>query len=105
MSKAINHHALYKKAKASKVGEVIKCACCGKEFVKKQYQQAFCCGRCKDRFWNGMGDRHKPNYYRKYNMLHPERLQRIGLYCDDDGVPYDTVLAEMRDEDFPECDW
>jgi len=64
----------YERNKAAKVGETIKCACCGKEFVKKQYSQAFCCGKCKDRYWNRKGDRHHGDYYRNYNEEHPERL-------------------------------
>ena len=44
----------YIKAKQAKVGEEIRCAgyACGKSFVKKSYQQAFCCTKCKDNFWN-----------------------------------------------------
>ena len=68
----------YEQNKAAKVGETIKCACCGKKFVKKQYSQAFCCGKCKDKYWNRKGDRHtNPNYYRNYNAEHPERLEFV----------------------------
>ena len=68
----------YEQNKAAKVGETIRCACCGKEFVKKQYSQAFCCGKCKDKYWNRKGDRHNnPNYYRNYNAEHPERLEFV----------------------------
>lgn len=48
----------YKENKAAKVGTVIKCTVCGEEFTKKQYSQAFCCGQCKDAYWNAKGDRH-----------------------------------------------
>jgi len=40
--------------KAKKTGD--KCLCpgpkCNRTFVKKSYQQAFCCKKCKDQFWN-----------------------------------------------------
>ena len=46
----------YEKAKAAKVGDKIMCAVCGKIFVKKTYNQAFCRSKgkanCKDRYWN-----------------------------------------------------
>lgn len=52
----------YEENKAAKVGSTITCPTCGKEFVKKQYSQAFCCLQCKDKYWNTIGDRHKgPN--------------------------------------------
>ena len=28
-------------------------------------------------------DRHRPGYYHDYNIAHPERLERIGIYRDD----------------------
>lgn len=45
---------LYKINKDTKVGTEIKCAgpLCTKKFIKKSYQQAFCCTKCKDQFWN-----------------------------------------------------
>lgn len=49
---------LYKTNKKAKVGETIECPICHTKFTKKQYSQAFCCTRCKDRFWNAKGDRH-----------------------------------------------
>lgn len=42
--------------KAAKVGATIACACCGKKFTKRSYQQAFCSNKgrdnCKDKYWN-----------------------------------------------------
>lgn len=66
----------YEANKAAKVGETITCPICGKQFTKIQWQQAFCCGKCKDDFWNNKSDRHKKGYYHKYNAEHPERLER-----------------------------
>jgi hypothetical protein len=46
--------------KAAKVGQMICCPVCGKEFIKKQYSQAFCCLGCKDRYHNTIkGNKHK----------------------------------------------
>lgn len=35
-------------------------------------------------------DRHRPGYYREYNLKHPERLARIGVYVNPDGTITDT---------------
>ena len=43
---------LYKNNKSAKVGTEIECPTCHKRFIKKSYQQAFCCKDCKDKFWN-----------------------------------------------------
>lgn len=48
----MNKEQQYQSNKNAKVGETIVCPMCGKEFVKKQYSQAFCCGTCKDAYWN-----------------------------------------------------
>ena len=68
----------YLKNKEAKTGETIKCPICGEVFTKKNYAHAFCCKECKDRYWNSLkSNRHKDKkYYRKYNMSHPERLDR-----------------------------
>lgn len=44
----------YKANKKAKVGSKIICAGpkCNKRFVKKSYQQCFCCTKHKDQFWN-----------------------------------------------------
>ena len=77
----------YKFNKAAKVGDEIVCPICGKHFIKKQWQQAFDDGKCKDAYWNAKKDRHKggitndaKGYHHQYNMAHPERLERIGIY-------------------------
>lgn len=49
---------LYKAAKSAKVGERVKCgnSQCSRFFIKKSYQQAFCCNKgrsnCKDTYHN-----------------------------------------------------
>ena len=46
----------YQLNKEAKVGEQCICPSCGGEFVKNNYQQAFCKSRsgtkCKDKYWN-----------------------------------------------------
>jgi hypothetical protein len=46
----------YQTAKDKKVGETAICPSCGTEFVKSNYQQAFCKSKggtiCKDKYWN-----------------------------------------------------
>ena len=46
----------YKISKAAKVGETCICPSCGTEFIKTNYQQAFCKSKsgsiCKDKYWN-----------------------------------------------------
>lgn len=59
----------------------MKCKHCNKEFEKKSYQQKFCCNNCKEAYWNKRKpNRHKDkDYYRSYNILYSERLERIGI--------------------------
>lgn len=72
--------------KETKVGNEIICPICGTHFIKKQWQQAFCTNTCKNEYWNAKGDRHKDkNYYHNYNVKHPHRLERIGIYKDENG--------------------
>lgn len=49
----------YKLNKTIALYEVMICPICGKCFVKRQYSQAFCSSKCKDKYHNSMGDRHK----------------------------------------------
>lgn len=65
---------LYKVNKLAKVGDQIECPVCHTRFTKHQWQQTFCSGTCKDRYWNRKGDRHSdPEYHAKYNDAHLER--------------------------------
>lgn len=50
---------LYKTNKDAAVGDLIECPICHSRFIKRQYSQAFCNAKCKDKFWNAKGDRHK----------------------------------------------
>lgn len=76
----MKHTKAYDNNKAAKVGETINCLVCNKTFIKKQYSQVFCCGECKDKYWNRKGDRHKAGYYEKYDKKHPERLERAAIW-------------------------
>ena len=73
----------YKINKKAKIGEELKCPICTKNFVKHQYSQAFCCGKCKDTFWNRKGDRHSIGYYERYDNIHSERKLRKAIYSID----------------------
>lgn len=75
----------YELNKKAKVGEQISCTVCETVFIKKQWQQVFCCPECKDKYWNNKKDRHRAGYHHQYNIDHPERLERIGIYKDSDG--------------------
>ena len=85
MRKKSKRQLQYESNKAAKVGETIVCPICGTSFAKKQWQQAFCCTQCKDRYWNEKKDRHRKGYYHDYNVKHPERLERIGIYRNEEG--------------------
>jgi hypothetical protein len=51
----------YSIAKRAAVGSRTVCGACGRPFVKRSYQQAFCRnkgrGNCKDRYWNAVSPR------------------------------------------------
>nr|DAM44023.1 MAG TPA: NinG protein [Caudoviricetes sp.]DAQ97851.1 MAG TPA: NinG protein [Caudoviricetes sp.] len=49
----------YRSNKSAMVGQPIICAgpYCHKEFKKRYYQQAFCCLKCKDQYWNKKRER------------------------------------------------
>lgn len=58
----------YIKAKAAKVGDIIECPGCNKDFVKKTYNQVFCnninskvSNNCKDKYWNTVDPRKRNN--------------------------------------------
>lgn len=46
----------YKSSKSAKVGEQCVCPSCNSDFIKENYQQAFCKSKgktvCKDKYWN-----------------------------------------------------
>lgn len=77
MAKKKNKVRRYDINKAAKVGETLNCPTCQSLFVKKSYQQAFCCTECKDKWWNTK--RKNNGYFRRYNIENPERLERIGI--------------------------
>lgn len=70
---------LYLTNKEKKVGETCTCPICKEEFVKKHYAQAFCCNDCKIKFHNDRQKGKRNDYFREYNMKHPERYTRVGI--------------------------
>ncbi len=83
--------------KSAKVGTEIICPVCGKMFIKKSYQQAFCSTECKDKYWN---QKRKDNgYFKQYNLEHPERLERIGIDIDAEfDAEFDAYIGDPEYE-------
>ena len=99
----MSKQSLYQKNKEAKCGETLNCPVCSSLFVKKQWQQAFCCNKCKNKYWNRKGDRHAdPDYYSKYNQKHPERyLGLLGKGATRAERDYNEALyALATDKDF-----
>lgn len=94
----------YTTAKQAKVGSAIKCGYCSNVFIKRYYQQVFCCRSCKDAFWNERGDRHVlgKEYYNKYNNQHQQRMFNHEFEKD---YLYDSVTDYMVDEECDNCEW
>lgn len=67
--------AMYADMKSRKVGEPCVCPVCGEVFIKRSYQQAFCCTKCKDWYWNRQGDRHSADYAERYAKKVHERFK------------------------------
>lgn len=105
MAKKSKRKLQYEANKSAKVGTEITCPICGIKFVKRQYSQAFCDGKCKDVFWNAKRDRHSVGYYEKYDNKHPERKLRKALYSIDvinarDEAELEARMALVNDPDF-----
>lgn len=105
MAKKSKRKLQYEANKSAKVGTEISCPICFNKFIKRQYSQAFCCGKCKDNYWNAKGDRHSVGYYEKYDNKHPERKLRKALYSMDvlnarDSEELDARIALVNDSDF-----
>lgn len=53
----------YRDNARSAVGTTIRCACCGRRILKKNYQTQFCSnkgrGNCKDTYWNNTNDKRR----------------------------------------------
>ena len=70
---------IYLTNKEKKVGDACICPICKSKFIKKHYAQAFCCNECKVKFHNDRQIGKRNDYFRKYNMKHPERYERVGI--------------------------
>ena len=99
----------YKINKDKKVGDKCICPICKSEFTKTHYAQAFCCNECKVKYHNDKQRGKRNGYFRKYNMKHPERYERVGIdvefekwkthyYCESDAwgeeIPSCTIDEE-----------
>ncbi len=105
MRKISKRKERYNTNKTSKVGDSCICPVCGKEFTKTHYAQAFCCGKCKNDYWNAKGDRHRAGYYEEYDNARPERKLRRALYSMSiinarDEEEMEARMALVSDEDF-----
>ena len=89
----------YEINKAAKTSEIIICPICGTSFKKKQYSQAFCCSKCKDKYWNDKGDRHDPDYYEEYDNARPDRKMRRKLYGSQRVVSIGGELTPRQNDD------
>ena len=77
--------------KSAKVGEPCVCPSCGSNFIKDNYQQAFCKGKggtvCKDKYWNTVTPskrnnvtRISPANKRYYNdVILPQKARELGF--------------------------
>ena len=95
-----NKNKTYYINKEAVVGDTITCPVCGITFIKKQYSQAFCCKKCKDKFWNKKGDRHREGYYADYDAKHPERGHYIKQCKHESGILYYDSLGRAYSRDF-----
>lgn len=96
-----NMKALYKKAKAAKVGEIVVCPACGNKFKKTHYAQAFCrkYGKtvCKDYYWNNVTESKRNNTTRisPANAAWQERMKEREYFEDYD--PGDSEYWDQKD--------
>lgn len=96
---------IYKLNKDKKKGDKCICPICKCEFTKTHYAQAFCCNECKVKYHNDKQRGKRNEYFRKYDMKHPERKLRRALYSMDvhnvrDADELDARMALVTDEDF-----
>ncbi|MBR4591132.1 MAG: hypothetical protein IKO36_10800 [Bacteroidaceae bacterium] len=98
--KSTTRKKMYDRNKSAKCGEQLNCPVCNSIFIKRQWQQAFCCNECKNKYWNLKGDRHSnSNYYTEYNKKHPERYLGFGVTRAEKDF-YEALYHYHTDEDF-----
>lgn len=94
---------IYNQNKIKKVGESCMCPICRKKFVKKHYAQAFCSNDCRVKFHNDKQVGKRNEYFRKYNMKHPERYARVGIDIEFEkwkAKYYEDCYDNMEDGDY-----
>ena len=80
--------------KNKKIGDNCICPICKNEFIKSHYAQAFCCNECKVKYHNDKQIGKRNDYFRKYNLEHPERYERVGI---------DLAFEKWKEEYYREC--
>lgn len=69
----------YNISKEAKVGTLIECPICHTHFNKLQYNQAFCCSKCKDKYHNIVsGDRHYNNFKVVNRTIDIDDIDKVG---------------------------
>jgi hypothetical protein len=106
----------YQTAKDKKVGETAICPSCGTEFVKSNYQQAFCKSKvgtiCKDKYWNRVTPTKRNNTTRispanaAFRASNPEKFARRTSegYIVIDGTAYDEWGEPVYSVDWADDD-
>lgn len=72
----------YKHNKKAKVGTVINCSFCKKEFIKEKESYHICSTACKDDFWNKIDPRKRNNNGR--NRGQQQYILKEPYWSDDD---------------------
>jgi hypothetical protein len=80
--------------KNKKIGDKCICPICKSEFIKSHYAQAFCCNECKVKYHNDKQIGKRNDYFRNYNLEHPERYERVGI---------DLAFEKWKEEYYREC--
>ena len=115
---------LYENSKLAKVGSTCKCPSCGTDFIKTNYQQAFCKSKkgtvCKDKYWNTITPEKRNNTTRispanAFCMAMQDNQRSFGVkktsegYFVRDGIAYyefgDKIYKVDIYEDEDDCGW
>ena len=96
----------YLQNKSAKCNTIIKCPICGKTFGKKQYSQAFCSTKCKDKYHNWYDDKKRKEKTKNFikTKTHTSIIyyDRLGRAHSRDF--YNPTLTDMLDYKLY-CEW
>lgn len=93
----------YKLNKTIALYEVMICPICGKCFVKRQYSQAFCSSKCKDKYHNSMGDRHKNKTSKISQNKAVKTINKSHTYINnsnDENYVFNSQFTVEKDKDY-----